>query len=57
MDESRSLVIVRTPLQAWLVKKVLVEESVDKYDLLYFTRNDSVRSILFFYLEIASREI
>ena len=48
MNESRSLVIVRTPLQAWLVKKVLIEESVDKYDLLYFTRNDSEEDQYYF---------
>lgn len=36
-----ALLIVRTPLQAWIAARVLAAERVKMYDLLYFTQNDS----------------
>ncbi|MEQ5801956.1 glycosyltransferase family 52 [Halomonas sp. H10-9-1] len=39
--QKKSLVLVRTPFQAWLVEKVLKAEEVTSFDLLYFTQNDS----------------
>ena len=43
--ENRSLVLVRTPFQAWLVMRVLKEEGVGCYDVIYFTQNNSEEEI------------
>lgn len=39
--EKHSLLLVRTPFQAWVAQKVLASEGLKSYDLLYFTHNDS----------------
>lgn len=36
-----SLLIVRTPFQGWLAQKVIAQESIKVFDLIYFTQNDS----------------
>ena len=36
------LLIIRTPFQAWLAERVLIEEKVDSFDLIYFTQNNSI---------------
>lgn len=36
-----ALLLLRTPLQAWIAQQVLVRERVQDYDLLYFTQNDA----------------
>ncbi len=36
-----ALLLLRTPLQAWIAQQVLIAESVTEYELLYFTQNDS----------------
>ena len=36
-----ALLLVRTPLQAWISGQVLQAEGVGRYDLAYFTHNDS----------------
>lgn len=36
-----ALVLVRTPLQAWVVERVLEAEGVSTYDVVYFTQQDS----------------
>lgn len=36
-----ALVIIRTPFQAWLVQKVLEEENIEVFDVLYFTQNNA----------------
>lgn len=36
-----ALLLVRTPLQAWLAEQVLCAEDVSRFDLLYFTHDDS----------------
>ena len=35
-----ALVLIRTPLQAYLAEKVLHQEGIDSYDLIYVTHND-----------------
>lgn len=39
--DKHGLLLIRTPLQAWIVKKVISAEDLDSYDLLYFTQNNS----------------
>lgn len=36
-----ALVLVRTPFQGFLVSKILEEEAIDAFDLLYFTQHDA----------------
>lgn len=36
-----ALLLVRTPLQAWIAEQVLRAEAVTNYDFVYFTHNDS----------------
>lgn len=36
-----SLVIIRTPFQAFLATKIIKVENIKSYDLIYFTQNDS----------------
>lgn len=48
-----SLVLVRTPFQAWLVEKVMEAEKVTAYDLLYFTQNNSPED-RFYYRRLAA---
>lgn len=36
-----TLIIIRTPFQAWLVEKVLEREHIEVFDVLYFTQNNS----------------
>jgi N-acetyllactosaminide alpha-2,3-sialyltransferase len=36
-----ALLLLRTPLQAWIAQQVLLQEKVHLYDLLYFTQNDA----------------
>lgn len=36
-----ALLLVRTPLQAWIAEQVLRAEAVTSYDFIYFTHNDS----------------
>tara|TARA_R110000851_G_scaffold323249_2_gene489753 strand:- start:10000 stop:10956 length:957 start_codon:yes stop_codon:yes gene_type:complete len=52
--ENRSLVLVRTPFQAWLVMRVLKEEGVGCYDVIYFTQNNSEEDRHYFSLLEAS---
>jgi len=37
----KTLVVIRTPFQAWLVQRVLEKEKVVNFDLVYFTQNNS----------------
>ena len=36
------LLIIGTPFQAWLAERVLIEEKVDSFDLIYFTQHNSI---------------
>lgn len=36
-----ALLLIRTPLQAWLAEQVIAAEKISKYEILYFTHNDS----------------
>lgn len=45
---SSALLIVRTPLQAWIASQALAAERIEKYDLLYFTQNDSSEDRYYF---------
>lgn len=45
---AKFLAIVRTPFQAWLLKRVLRYEGVSRYDLIYFTQNDSEEDRYYF---------
>lgn len=36
-----TLVMIRTPLQAWIVNQVLEKEGIDIFDIFYLTHNDS----------------
>lgn len=40
-QNSKALVLIRTPFQAWLCEKVLKLEGITEYDLVYFTQNAS----------------
>jgi N-acetyllactosaminide alpha-2,3-sialyltransferase len=46
--EKSALLLIRTPLQAWIAKRVLKAESVRSYDLVYFTHNDSYEDLHYF---------
>ena len=37
----KTLLVVRTPFQAWLAQKVLEKEEVKSFDIVYFTQHDS----------------
>lgn len=45
---TRALLILRTPFQAWLAESVLKHESIDQYDLVYLTQNDSTEDQYYF---------
>lgn len=45
-----ALLILRTPFQAWLAQRVLKEENIESYDLLYFTQNNSKEDQFYFKL-------
>lgn len=40
-NKQKSLLVIRTPFQAWLVKKIIVQENIKIYDIIYFTHNNS----------------
>lgn len=44
-----ALVLLRTPLQAWVASQVLKVEGVAQYDLLYFTHNDASEDRRYFH--------
>tara|TARA_R110001606_G_C15403445_1_gene653648 strand:+ start:12475 stop:13476 length:1002 start_codon:yes stop_codon:yes gene_type:complete len=54
VDGKTSLVLVRTPFQAWLVERVIKAEGVTSFDLLYFTQSDSSED-RFYYERLAKR--
>ena len=41
ISKRSALLLVRTPLQAWIAEKVLRAESVSSYEVVYFTQDDS----------------
>lgn len=43
-----ALLILRTPFQAWLAERVLEQEAVKHFDLVYFTQNDSPEDRYYF---------
>nr|WP_317200232.1 glycosyltransferase family 52 [uncultured Psychrobacter sp.] len=48
----KTLLIIRTPFQAWLALKVLEKEKTTNFDLLYFTQNDS-KEDKYYYSQLA----
>ena len=48
LEDECSLVIVRTPFQAWLAQKVIKEEGVETYDIVYLTHNNSEEDIFYY---------
>ena len=45
-----SLIIIRTPFQAFLISKIIELEKIDSFDLIYFTQNDSKEDRYYFQL-------
>jgi beta-galactosamide-alpha-2,3-sialyltransferase len=45
---NKSLILLRTPLQAYLVEKILNIEKIQEYDILYITTNNSEEDINYF---------
>lgn len=43
-----ALVLLRTPLQAWLAERVLRQKHIDRYDILYITKHLSEEDIYYF---------
>lgn len=41
LEKNINLLIIRTPLQAWIVGKVLEKESIKNFDLIYITQDKS----------------
>lgn len=41
LEKVITLVIIRTPLQAWIVQKVLDKENIEDFDIIYITQDDS----------------
>lgn len=41
VSKRSALLLVHTPLQAWIAEQVLRDEEVSNYDLVYFTQNDA----------------
>lgn len=41
MEKCITLIIIRTPFQAWLVQKVLEKEGITSFDIIYITQDDS----------------
>lgn len=48
VNKNKSLVLVRTPFQAWLVEKVIAAENTACYDFLYFTQNNSAEDFFYY---------
>ena len=48
--ELTALLLIRTPLQAWIAERVLKAEGVTRYDLVYFTQNDSTEDKFYYQL-------
>jgi hypothetical protein len=44
-----ALLLVRTPLQAWIAVKILSSEGVSNYDLVYVTQQDSTEDRYYFH--------
>jgi len=44
----KALVLIRTPFQAWLFEKIIEEERLTQFDLIYFTQNLSDEDKLYF---------
>jgi|CXWL01.1.fsa_nt_gi hypothetical protein len=44
----KALVLLRTPFQAWIVERVLKQEDIAQFDLVYFTQDDSAEDRYYF---------
>jgi len=51
-----ALLLIRTPFQAYLVSQILAQEEIVKYDLVYFTSNNSPEDI-YYYTNLSRRAI
>lgn len=48
VSKRSALLLLHTPLQAWIAEQVLRDEAVSNYDLVYFTQNNSSEDRYYF---------
>ena len=41
MEQDITLLIIRTPFQAWFVEQILKQERIEQFDIVYITQNNS----------------
>ena len=41
MEQGITLLIIRTPFQAWFVEQILKKERIERFDIIYITQNNS----------------
>lgn len=54
MEQGITLLIIRTPFQAWFVEQILKQERIEQFDIIYITQNNSEED-RYYYSQLKSK--